>query len=138
MLSDLFSFLSDHPSPQVQAGYILAPSKGGSLALRIRRPLGWVLGTLGPGSCQLEGETDMPTDMPTVGAQGSESNGEGLREPCLKESGFRDRCLSRKQPEEVKAFQGVGRAQAKAQSVGRHHVAGSSGWPSVRAGEVGR
>lgn len=55
VLSDLFSFLSDHSSPQLQAGYILAPSKGGSLALSIGQPLGWVLGTQSPGSCRTRG-----------------------------------------------------------------------------------
>lgn len=70
------------------------------------------------------------------GAQGSESNGKGLREPSRTANGPKkvreascDLCLSRRQPEKIKAFQEVETARAEAQNVERQHVSGSSRWP---------
>lgn len=52
LLSDLSSLLADRASPWLQAGYVSADSKAGSLALRVGQPLNWTLGTLDPGGCQ--------------------------------------------------------------------------------------
>lgn len=55
LLSDLSSLLADRASLWLQAGYISADSKGGSLALGAGQPLSWMLGTLDPGGCQTRG-----------------------------------------------------------------------------------